>query len=114
MLKHNHFAIAALDADKINNGVTGCFDMSADRRAIIDTLVRAPLLQDGMEACERKAGRDARKLQRRTQEGLVQALAFRCVVTTLAVTCIEPHSLDAVSIINEFSGENPAATQGFA
>ena len=46
-------AVAAVDAREVDDAVGGRFDAGAGRRAVVDACVRAPALEDRVEARRR-------------------------------------------------------------
>ena len=58
MTQDNDLAIPTFHSDILNHAVAGGLDPGAGRSAVIDALVRAPFLQDGMEARRSEAGRN--------------------------------------------------------
>src|ERR1039457_2724279 len=113
VLEHDHVAVAALPAGELDRAVCGRFDVRAGGRCVIDAFVRAPLLQDRMKA-HREAGTDARKLERRAQEGLAQILAVGSVIAALAFGVLEPDRAVALALVDELGSEQASGPDGAA
>ena len=86
MAQDDDVAVPTLPSGKFDNPIGGGLYLGANRSTVIDSLVCAPLLQDGMKARQTESGSDAGKFQRRTQKRLADAFAVSRVVTPVDVS----------------------------
>ena len=108
MAQDDDVAVPTLPSGKFDSPIGGGLYLGANRSTVIDSLVCAPLLQDGMKARQTESGSDAGEFQRRTQKRLADAFAVSRVVTPVARLIFIPRGLVRLSVIDEFCGQDAA------
>src|SRR5690242_16734891 len=102
MLQDHHVAVAALLPGECDRPVAGRAYRRAHRGRVIDATMRAPGLQDRMEARIREPRGDARNFHRRTEESAPQRGAIRGVIVLAAVDVAKEEGLMSLPAIVEF------------
>lgn len=110
VLEDDYIAVTILFADKIHRGI-GCRpDRGAGGGGIINALVGAPSLQDGVEASA-ETGADSGKLKRRTKKGFLQGFSVRSQVAASVVALRVPECSVHLSGVDEFRRDDPPAAR---
>lgn len=110
VLEDDHIAVTILFADKIHRGIGGRPNRGAGGGCVVDALMGAPCLQDGVEASA-ETGADSGELKWRAKKGFLQWFAVRCQIAASVVALVMPECPVDLSGIDEFRSDDPSATR---